>query len=42
MTTASYTRTAIVLHWTIADLILLNIAGGFLMASYPRKDNACN
>ncbi len=38
MTTTSYTRTAIVLHWTIATLILLNIAGGFLMASYPKED----
>lgn len=36
MTSASYTRTAIVLHWTIAALILMNIAGGFLMVSYPK------
>ncbi|MBS0215573.1 MAG: cytochrome b [Proteobacteria bacterium] len=38
MTTTSYTRTAILLHWSIAVLIFLNIAGGFLMASTPKQE----
>lgn len=39
MTTASYTRTAILLHWSIAALIFLNITAGFLMAGTPKQES---
>ncbi|WP_158884699.1 cytochrome b [Rhodanobacter sp. L36] len=33
---SSYTRVAITMHWLIALLILLNVALGFYMASFPK------
>lgn len=34
---ARYTRTAIILHWAIAVLIILNLAFGFFMEDFPGR-----